>query len=317
MKQLKAKIQRGTWDPDVDDPFELFATSNRIRYCYYKETHLILGQTFGMCILQDFHAITPNILCRAIETVEGGGIVCILLRSMESLKQLYSLTMDVHSRLSTRLLGEGVSDVEPRFNERFILSLSDCAQCLVVDDELNILPLSRHANNITSLGSVSEAVGAIPKVIEATFSVSPIVDSPQLRELKESMKGSAMGALIDLTVTIDQAKVLLSFVDSIADRSLNSTVSLTAGRGRGKSATLGLSIAAAIAYSYSNIFITAPSPENVGTLFEFVQKVRSLCNHLSPGPKLFQCKSILTGSSRSRLQGALEFRACPRPNHDR
>lgn len=71
MKQLKKKVQRGLWDPNVDDPFELFVTSTKIRYCYYKETDLILGQTFGMCILQDFEAITPNILCRTVETVEG------------------------------------------------------------------------------------------------------------------------------------------------------------------------------------------------------------------------------------------------------
>lgn len=281
MKQLKAKIQRGTWDPNVDDPFELFVTSTRIRYCYYKETHLILGQTFGMCILQDFEAVTPNILCRAIETVEGGGIVCILLRSMDSLKQLYNLTMDVHARLSSRVLNEEgeLTDVEPRFNERFILSLSDCPQCLVMDDELNILPISRHAKKIVPVHpslATALSIKSQSKKDEISFSLSSVPEDQELRELKESMKGSAMGALIDLTLTIDQAQVLLSFVDSIVEKSLNSTISLTAGRGRGKSATLGLSIASAIAYSYSNIFITSPSPENVGTLFEFIQKVNLL-----------------------------------------
>lgn len=38
--------------------------------------------------------------------------------------------------------------VVPRFNERFILSLSDCTSCLVLDDELNILPLSSHVQYI-------------------------------------------------------------------------------------------------------------------------------------------------------------------------
>jgi N-acetyltransferase 10 len=46
-----------------------------------------------MLVLQDFEAITPNLLARTIETVEGGGIVVILLQSMTSLKQLYSMTM--------------------------------------------------------------------------------------------------------------------------------------------------------------------------------------------------------------------------------
>jgi N-acetyltransferase 10 len=33
-----------------------------------------------------------------IETVEGGGAVVILLKGVSSLKQLFTMTMDVHSR---------------------------------------------------------------------------------------------------------------------------------------------------------------------------------------------------------------------------
>ena len=51
-------------------PFELFISSTSIRYCYYKDTHKILGNTFGMLILQDFEALTPNLLARTIETIE-------------------------------------------------------------------------------------------------------------------------------------------------------------------------------------------------------------------------------------------------------
>ena len=47
---------------DEDDPFDLFIAATNIRFCYYKETHKILGNTYGMCILQDFEAITPNLL---------------------------------------------------------------------------------------------------------------------------------------------------------------------------------------------------------------------------------------------------------------
>jgi N-acetyltransferase 10 len=60
---------------------------------YYKESHKILGNTYGMCVLQDFEAITPNLLARTIETVEGGGLVVLLLKTMSSLKQLYTMTM--------------------------------------------------------------------------------------------------------------------------------------------------------------------------------------------------------------------------------
>merc|ERR1719163_357871 len=100
-----------------------------------------------MAILQDFEALTPNILCRVLETVEGGGIIVLLLHSMDSLQQLYSMTMDAHTNLRT----ETHIDTEPRFNERFILSLKECSACLVVDDELNILPISAHAKNLKPL----------------------------------------------------------------------------------------------------------------------------------------------------------------------
>ena len=51
--------------------------------------------------MQDFEALTPNLLARTIETVEGGGIVVMLLSTLRSLRELFSLTMDVHSRLRT------------------------------------------------------------------------------------------------------------------------------------------------------------------------------------------------------------------------
>jgi N-acetyltransferase 10 len=46
-----------------------------------------------MLVLQDFEALTPNLLARTIETVEGGGIVCLLLKDLKSLKQVYNMTM--------------------------------------------------------------------------------------------------------------------------------------------------------------------------------------------------------------------------------
>ena len=54
MRKMQKKIKSGklaTGDKN-SDPFELFIASTDIRYCYYKETHKILGNTYGMCILQ-------------------------------------------------------------------------------------------------------------------------------------------------------------------------------------------------------------------------------------------------------------------------
>ncbi|ORY05067.1 GNAT acetyltransferase 2-domain-containing protein [Clohesyomyces aquaticus] len=255
-KKIKNEIKRGIRDVDTEDPFELFVSTQNIRYVYYKETEKILGNTYGMCILQDFEAITPNLLARTVETVEGGGLVILLLKGMNSLKQLYTLSMDIHSRYRT----EAHSDVVARFNERFILSLGKCDSCLVVDDELNVLPISggKHVKQLPPPDS--ELDGKRPKAKE-------------LEEIKESLADSPpVGDLIKLAKTVDQAKALLTFVDAIAEKTLQSTVTLTAARGRGKSAALGVAVAAAIAHGYSNIFITSPSPENLKTLFEFVFK---------------------------------------------
>lgn len=254
--KIKKEVKRGIREPNQEDPFELFITLNQIRYVYYKETEKILGNTYGMCILQDFEAMTPNLLARTVETVEGGGMVLLLLKSMNSLKQLYTLSMDIHSRYRT----EAHDDVVARFNERFILSLGSCDSCLVVDDELNVLPISGGKN-----------VKPLPPPESTDESSSG--PKKELKEIKESLaETQPVGPLVSLARTTDQAKALLTFVDAIAEKTLKSTVALTAGRGRGKSAALGVAIAAAIAHGYSNIFITSPSPENLKTLFEFVFK---------------------------------------------
>lgn len=91
--KIKRDVKRGIREPNEQDPFEIFVTVTDIRYTYYKESQKILGQTYGMCVLQDFEAITPNLLARTIETVEGGGLVVILLKTMSSLRQLYTMTM--------------------------------------------------------------------------------------------------------------------------------------------------------------------------------------------------------------------------------
>ena len=46
-----------------------------------------------MFFSQDFEALTPNLLARTIETVEGGGLVILLLRSLSSLTGLYTMVM--------------------------------------------------------------------------------------------------------------------------------------------------------------------------------------------------------------------------------
>lgn len=242
-KKIKAGINVGE-----DDPFDYFISSTEIRWCYYKETNRILGSTYGMLVLQDFEAITPNLLARTIETVEGGGVVVLLLSSLTSLQQLHTMAMDVHDRYRT----EAHQDVVCRFNERFILSLASCDACLAVDDKLNVIPLNNYK------------IEPLPGVVAA-----PV--DPELKSLIDSTAGTEPAhSLVSRCKTLDQAQVLLKFIEILSEKTLKYTVSLTASRGRGKSAALGLAIVSAIGFHFSNVIVTSPSPENLKTLFDFV-----------------------------------------------
>ncbi|XP_010911901.1 RNA cytidine acetyltransferase 1 isoform X1 [Elaeis guineensis] len=255
-KQIKKLMQRGLLDPEKVDPFTLFVESGNITYCLYKDSERILGNTFGMCILQDFEALTPNLLARTMETVEGGGLIILLLRSLSSLTSLYTMVMDVHERFRT----ESHSHAAARFNERFLLSIGSCKACVVMDDELNILPISSHIRSIQSVSVMEDTEGLSERERE-------------LKALKEQFHDDfPVGPLIGKCCTMDQGKAVITFLDAILDKALRSTVALIAARGRGKSAALGLAVAGAVAAGYSNIFVTAPSPENLKTLFEFVCK---------------------------------------------
>ncbi|CAA0823552.1 UPF0202 protein [Striga hermonthica] len=254
MKQVKKLMARGLFEPEKADSFSLFLETTDIQYCLYKDSERILGNTFGMCILQDFEALTPNLLARTIETVEGGGLILLLLRSLSSLTSLYTMVMDVHERFRT----ESHSQAAARFNERFLLSLASCKACIVMDDELNILPISSHMKSITAIPVQEDSEG----LSEA---------DRELKNLKEQLNDDfPVGPLIRKCCTMDQGKAVVTFLDAILDKNLRSTVALLAGRGRGKSAALGLAIAGAVAAGYSNIFVTAPSPDNLKTLFEFI-----------------------------------------------
>ncbi|KAH9610472.1 hypothetical protein KSS87_005313 [Heliosperma pusillum] len=214
-KQVKKLMMRGLFDPEKVDPFSLFVESGGITYCKYNESEKVLGNTFGMCILQD-----------------------------------------VHERYRT----ESHSEAAGRFNERFLLSIASCRACVVVDDELNILPISSHIRTITPIPVEEDCEG----LSEAERS---------LKNLKEDLNEDfPVGPLIKKCCTLDQGKAVISFLDAILDKALRSTVALLAARGRGKSAALGLAVAGAVAAGYSNIFVTAPSPDNLKTLFDFIRK---------------------------------------------
>ncbi|XP_013148565.1 PREDICTED: polycomb protein l(1)G0020 [Papilio polytes] len=250
------KIAAGKLEVSEESLFDAFRVATTIHGRYYSESHAMLGQTYGVCVLQDFEALTPNLMARTIETVEGGGLIIFLLKSMDSLRQLHSITMDVHSRFKT----EAYDTVVNRFNERFLLSLADNPRCLVLDDSLTVLPISSKTAQVEPVDVLPEKVN--PKLTDLISSLS---DSPPA------------GPLVALCRTYDQATALVALINTLADKQSRPPHCLTASRGRGKSACLGLAVAAAVALGYVNIYVTSPHPENLITLFEFVLKGLDTC----------------------------------------
>jgi len=299
LRQLRKKLRHGgvSVDAKTEDLFELFVSTANIRFSYYSESEKVLGNTYGLLVLQDFGALTPNLLARTIETVQGGGLVLFLLHNMESLRQLYTLKMDVHAHYRT----ESCPDIVPRFNRRLVLSLETCPMALAVDDELNVLPAVGGAS-CSSAYSIPQAANAddssraqdlasIPRIhvrsppeVGGTVGDSNVTSEAEFRQKQLEILWSSradlqvLGPLLRRTRTLDQARVLETLhallarnVDTTTPAALAaSMVVLTAARGRGKSAALGLAAAAALALGYTSIVVTAPAADNVQTLFSLL-----------------------------------------------
>ena len=85
-------------------------------------------------------------------------------------------------------------DVVGRFCERFILSLTDCASCLVISDQLEVLPISSHITDI--------------QAVPAAVSHEKQADDAELVRLKADMADvKPIGTMLKLCKTLDQAKV--------------------------------------------------------------------------------------------------------------
>lgn len=85
-----------------------------------------------------------------------------------------------------------------------MMSLGNCSNTVIMDDELNILPISSTINNI--------------KPVNKSESLNKHV-SEELTELKSSLESNNLvGPLVGLSKTLDQAKCVMQFVDSITSK---------------------------------------------------------------------------------------------------
>ncbi|OHT07157.1 N-acetyltransferase 10 [Tritrichomonas foetus] len=251
MNQLEKLKSKGILIDDTANNLSTFFQSCKITGCKYNDTSSILGRTFGMLILQDIESVTPNILARTIETVKGGGTILMLLNKMQNIEDLYTKSVAFNKDMAKTGGNEAFGQAANRFSKRFYKSIKKCGNCVCIDDEFNYLP------------------AVIANLNVETFPV----DYTELNNKKREVANiPAVGPLVDLTVTIDQAQIVCDVIDIIKKNELGKVVAITASRGRGKSAALGLSLAGAIANNFSNIFVTAPALDNLKTFFEFAIK---------------------------------------------
>jgi N-acetyltransferase 10 len=124
--------------------------------------------------------------------------------------------MDVHSRYRT----DAHQIVEPRFNERFLLSLSNCKTCIAIDDELNILPITEHIKDIkeVKLPGQKSLDNGDKQAIQDLYLTD---DQKKLKDLKIQLKDTKpIGNLVAKCMTLDQARSVMSIVDSISEKNL-------------------------------------------------------------------------------------------------
>ena len=218
------------------------------------------GTRTGCSVLQDSTVDAQRARAHRGNSRGWRHVVLLLSTPRVAHSQLYTLSMDVHARFRT----ESHQHVTARFNEALHpLARARVPTCIMMDDELNILPISSHVRDIQPVGG--EIAGAADP--------EDLADLKGKGGLQESRR--ARGASLRELLQGRDARPGQSRGDVSGRRereALRSTVALTAARGRGKSAAMGIAVAGAIGMGYANVFVTSPSPENLNTFFQFVLK---------------------------------------------
>lgn len=213
---------------------DCFIKKYKPEYISYKEINKVLGRTCDLLILQDFDSLRPNVLACAIETVNGGGIIILILKDNE-----YN---NINSIFDKKVL---------TFNDRLLKSLIASPFSAVTDlksIKLENIVKSQPIDNNDS------------KFIDNTVDIEsqPIHNNVNIES-----------KLIDVCKTKDQKDVLMSLISHINKFDINIS-SIVSKRGRGKSATLGLAIASGIDQNLPLIVISSLFLDNVQVIFKFI-----------------------------------------------
>lgn len=207
-----------------------------IRCIKREETSEILGSTWDVMVAYSAHFLTPNSLGRVIETVRGGGV--IILEGPE-LDEWYKTISPFHKRLVSP--PSRIDQVKRRFEKRLVEKLFRHRGIWIIEN-----------------GKVK---------YESPY---PVTGKGRKRiKLPENTKMPSM--IYSRAVTQDQIALIRS-VEHLMTTDKKAVLLSKADRGRGKSSALGIALAGLITgdFNVKKIYVTAPSPANALTLFEFL-----------------------------------------------
>lgn len=241
---------------DEDDSFSKWVKIHNIEYILYKEINRILGRTCDMLILEDFDALTPNIIASCIETVRGGGIILFIFDKANSVNEIISRSSD--------LVLESISGkTAQRFNRRLFKLLLNTNCAIFLDQGLQVVNMAKGCLQL--LKGAETLRNKIIKDSKSSIKSSPleIIDDKTMKNGLNSNEG-----LLNYCKTNGQRNTFEKIYDVII-KNEPAISYISASRGRGKSATMGLLVAVAIDMGLSSIFLSALFLENLQTIFDY------------------------------------------------
>ncbi|CAL4112336.1 unnamed protein product, partial [Meganyctiphanes norvegica] len=230
-----------------------FLLASIILFISLNSTIASVNNRYIECVTTIKYSYLPHIICIWIETYPVNMII-FLSECSSCARYIYNFYISVHHVLKHKCMASMFSTKCIHLSRKTKTDFIPNVQVYVLDE-------------VATMSTVVNPVGPT-RIAEMDERKA------KLTELQQSLADGEkpLPQLVNCCKTYDQAKALLKMVDMLTEKRGRATVSLTAGRGRGKSATLGLAVAAAVHFGLNNIFVTSPSPENLGTFFEFVFK---------------------------------------------
>ena len=222
--------------------------SRRVTTLSWSSSRALLGRSVELLVIELFEGLNPDALGATLGAVRGGGVVLLM-----------GPDEPPRGALLERLLVwphplEAISD---HYGRRWWAELRATEACYRLSAQAFKDELCVEAEALTRLLSEER----LEEGLEERSLDSPVIDSGAARP-SSPLSSSAARCL-----NLEQQAVIEATLSSQARRGFTA-VSVTASRGRGKSYALGLAAGALLLSGERELYVTAPRPEALETLFE-------------------------------------------------